>query len=75
MENKRTVIRNLLYYPHVHSARFGDVVFFAMQPERHGVSLLLRNVYCACERVSRRPHHQKISKASGRSQRDCHQDG
>lgn len=75
MENKRTVIRNLLYYPHVHSARFGDVVFLAMQPERHGVSLLLRNVYCACDELAGGPIDQKISKASGRSQRDCHQDG
>lgn len=65
MENKRTVIRNLLYYPHVHSARFGDVVLLAMQPERHGVSLLLRNVYCACERVSRRPHRSKDIKSLG----------
>lgn len=53
VENERTAIRSLLNNPHIHSARFGDVIFLAVQPEGHSVSLLLRDVYCACEWLSR----------------------
>lgn len=65
VENERTAIRSLLYNPHVHSARFGDVIFLAVQPEGHSVSLLLRDVYCTCEKLSQSSDQSKEVKSLG----------